>query len=230
MSRQLALDLPLRPSLGRGDFFVAPSNAAALASVEDWTAWRAGRLLLLGGPGAGKTHLAEVWRAMVPGGAQVVAGAGLGGADIAALAAGAVAVEDAGGVAGDAAGEAALLHLLNLAAAEGGHVLMTARRPPADWGVALPDLLSRLQATGVARLEPPGDALLSAVLVKLFADRQLVVGPALVSHLVARMERSLSAAAALVARLDRLALERRQAVTRALAEAALAEGDGAADG
>ena len=35
MSEQLTFDLPTRPALERGDFFIANSNALALAMIED---------------------------------------------------------------------------------------------------------------------------------------------------------------------------------------------------
>ena len=69
----------------------------------------------------------------------------------------------------------------------------------------------------MARLEPPDDALLGAVLVKLFADRQLAVAPDLVQYLVPRIERSFAAAEAVVAALDRAGLARRRPVTARLA-------------
>ncbi|MFN3972221.1 MAG: chromosomal replication initiator DnaA [Gemmobacter sp.] len=222
MTRQLAFELPLRTARGRADFFVAPSNAAALAAVEGWRDWPGGRLLLTGRPGAGKSHLAQVWAGLVPGGAAAVTGADMAAAEVPALAAGgAVLVEAAEGAAG--AGEVALFHLLNLLGQTGGHILMTSRLVPRDWALGLPDLASRVEAMPMARLEAPCDALLSAVLVKLFADRQLAVSPAVIAHLVVRMERSLAAAQRLVARMDALSLARKGGVTRALADAALAE-------
>ncbi len=99
--------------------------------------------------------------------------------------------------------------------------MLTADAPPRDWGLALPDLLSRLQATPVARLDPPDEGLLSAVLIKLFADRQLAVAPNLIPYLVSRMPRSIGSARALVAALDAAALAEGRAVTRALAAGVL---------
>jgi chromosomal replication initiation ATPase DnaA len=214
---QLAFDLPHRPALGREAFFVAASNAVALAAVEDWRGWPGGRMLLCGPAGAGKTHLAHVFAAACRG-AGVVSARGLEQADIPALAAlPGLAVEDAEAVAGDRAAETALFHLHNLTLAEGGRLLVTAATPPRDWGLVLPDLQSRMQAAPLVRLEAPCDALLSAVLVKLFADRQVEVTPALIRWLVPRIERSFAAAGAVVARLDAAALARGQPVTRALA-------------
>ena len=85
-------------------------------------------------------------------------------------------------------------------------MLIASEADPAHWPVALPDLASRLKALAVARLDPPDDVLLRGVLVKLFADRQLAVEEPVVSYLMLRMPRSLEAARALVAEIDRLAL------------------------
>lgn len=215
--RQLAFDLPVRPARGREAFFVAPSNAVALAAVEDWRGWPGGRLVLVGPEGAGKTHLAEVWRTGLPQ-AAVAAGAGLSPEAVPALAvAGAVLVEAADGVAGHPQAEQALFHLLNLTAEQGAPVLLTARAPVRDWGLHLPDLRSRLEAAALARLEPPDTALLAAAMVKQFADRQLAVPPAVIGWTVPRIERSLAAVGQAVALMDALALERGGKVTRALA-------------
>lgn len=206
--------------MGRQDFFVSPANAMALAAVEGWRGWPGGRLLLVGPGGAGKTHLAHIWAAEA--GAVLIAAADLTGADLPGLlATGAVGVEDAEGLAGNHGREVALFHLHNLAAERGAALLLTAARPPRDWGMVLPDLASRMQAAPLTRLEPPDDALLSAVLVKLFADRQITVPPALIAYLISRMERSFAAARALVARLDAQALAEGRAITRPLASAVL---------
>jgi chromosomal replication initiation ATPase DnaA len=113
--------------------------------------------------------------------------------------------------------EAALFHLLNLAREERAYVLITARSAPATWQTALPDLTSRLRALPVMALMSPDDTLFRAVLVKLFADRQLAVDESLVSFLTTRTERSFAAARATVEKLDREALRLKRPVTRALA-------------
>lgn len=236
--RQLAFDLPVRAARGREAFFVAPSNAVALAAVEGWRGWPDGRLVLVGPEGAGKSHLAQVWLTGLPDRGAAVAGAHLAPGDVPALAgAGAVLVEGADDVAGRPEAERALFHLLNLLAAQRGHVLLTARAPVRDWGLRLPDLRSRLEAATLARLEPPDTALLAAAMVKQFADRQIVVPPAVIGWTVPRIERSLAAVGRAVALMDALALERGGKVTRALAAEVLdrmgragEDGDPAPDG
>lgn len=214
--RQLALDLPARPALGRTAFFVAEPNRLALAQVDAWPAWPSGRLALTGPEGSGKTHLAHVWAARA--GARVLAADDAAHLELATLAGdAALAVEDVDRRAGDRAVEVALFHLCNHLSAGGGSLLVSGRDAPSRWPLALPDLASRLGAAGVARLDPPDDALLAAVLVKLFADRQLAVAPGLIRYLVSRMERSFAAAETLVATLDRAGLAGRRPVTARLA-------------
>ena len=213
MSWQLAFDLPSGEAFRRADFFASPANAQALAAVEAWQDWPGGKLVLVGPAGAGKTHLAHIWADLA--GAEVIRASKLVEHDLHDLAQGPVAVEDADVIAGDREAEVALFHLHNLLGGRG--LLVTAASPPRDWGLGLPDLLSRMQAAGVAQLQPPDDMLLSAVLIKLFADRQIVVPPNLIGYLVSRMDRSIAAAREWVKFLDARALAQGRPVTRALA-------------
>ena len=220
-SRQLPLNLPLPEAMGRQDFFVSPANATAVAMVDDWRDWPEGKLAIIAPPGAGKTHLASIWAAEA--GAVVLHAADLAETSPFALAAwGRIVIEDAGEVAGQLAGETALLHLYNVLGEDGGRLLLTASEEPARWPLLLPDLASRLATLPVARLSPPDDELLTAVLTKQFADRQIAVQPQVVDWLVTRMDRSMAFARRLVAALDRAALAEGRAVTRPLAQGVLA--------
>lgn len=231
MTAQLVLDLPLREARGREDFLVSPANAAALAALDGWQGWPSRRFVLTGPAGAGKTHLAHVWAAAT--GARLATPDDLTETAVPALAAAPLALDDAPAVAGRSEAEAALFHLLNLAAAPGGQpVLMTGRARPETWGLRLPDLASRIEAAPRAKLDLPDDTLLAAVMLKLFADRQVVVPPPVILWLVPRMTRSLAFARRLVAALDARALAEGRAITRGMARAVLeglaeTEGEGA---
>ncbi len=215
MIRQLTFDLPVETRLTRADFFVSAANQLALAALDGWHDWPSRKMLLVGPPGAGKSHLAQIWAMDAK--AQIILATDLEAADIAGLAAeGAVVVEDAQMLAGNTAAETALFHLHNLLEVS-GHLLVTAQSAPRDWGLVLPDLASRLQAAPLTRISPPDDGLLSAVLAKLFADRQIVVPANLIPYLLARMDRSIAAAHAMVDALDAQALSQHRPITRALA-------------
>jgi chromosomal replication initiation ATPase DnaA len=220
--RQLALALPHRENFAREDFLEGPQNAAALRLIERWPDWPAQAVALVGPEGSGKSHVAAIWAELA--GARFLAGRALAEADLpGALATGALVLEDLGA---EELAERALFHLLNLAREHEAFLLVTARTLPAGWTVRTADLASRLRSLPVVTLAPPDDALLRAVLIKLFADRQLDVEENLVGYLASRLERSYAAARRAVERLDHEGLRLKRPVTRALAVEVLRAGDG----
>ena len=219
--RQLALALGHAESFAREDFLGGPSNAAALALIESWPDWPGQAVALVGPEGSGKSHLAAIWAAEA--GARFLAARSLAEAHLpAALATGALVVED---IAAGAFEERALFHLINLAREEQAYLLLTGRNSPAGWSTGLRDLGSRLKAVPVVAMAAPDDVLLRAVLVKLFADRQLDVDESLVGFVVNRIERSFAAARTVVALLDREAMRQQRPLTRTLAAGLLRESE-----
>jgi len=215
---QLTLELPHRAADGAEDFLVSGCNEAAVLAIDRWPDWPHPAMAVVGPPGSGKTHLVNVWRTRS--GAFVVPASEL--SEDAASRFGerkAIAIED---IDRGIADERVFFHILNMAAEHRLSVLLTSRQAPGELGIALPDLRSRLRAAPVLNIATADEALLRALLVKLFADRQLVVEPHVVSYLALRIERSAEAAARAVAEIDRLALASRRKVTRALVAEVLA--------
>lgn len=211
--RQLVLALDHPESFAREDFLASPSNAAALRLIEGWPDWPSPVMALIGPEGSGKSHLAAIWTEAA--GARVLSARLLGDTDLpAAFATGALVVED---VEPQSLNERALFHLLNLAREQGAYLLITARTAPAAMAMSVRDLASRLRAMPAVAIEAPDDALLRALVVKLAADRQLTVDETLVNYLANRIERSVAAVRAAVAKLDEEAMRQHRPVTRALA-------------
>ncbi|MFL1874688.1 hypothetical protein ACIKT0_05610 [Hansschlegelia beijingensis] len=215
--RQYPLELPHASRFGTEDYLIGPANAAAHALVTSWPAWPDRLLLLIGEEGAGKSHLAEIWRSEA--GATAAADAGNAIALFLERPGRAVLLEDADRTGAD---EDALFHLLNTARERGGDLLLTARSAPSPAWPSLPDLASRLRALPVARLEPPDEAMVKAVLVKMLDDRQLRVEADVVEFIARRSDRSIGAIRRVVAELDRESLARGRAVGRGLAADVLA--------
>ncbi len=217
---QLSLGFEPRPALGGDDFLVAPCNAEAVAWLDRWPDWPSPVLVIHGPAGCGKTHLCQVFLAATGGRALAATEIGAEPADRLLGDAPAIALDEADLVV--AAGrEEDLLHLYNLAAERGCRLLMTADTAPARWGMKLADLRSRLTAAAAVEIGPPDDPLIAALLVKLFADRQLRVDEAVVTFLLTRIERSFEAVRRVVEAIDAAALAERRKITVPLARAVL---------
>jgi chromosomal replication initiation ATPase DnaA len=214
--KQMPLELMHTTGFSRDELVVTPSNALAINLIDSWPQWPA-RLMVLAGPlGSGKSHLASIWAqkagARQLSGDALVIPAGIGNSLI-------------DGIGEDAINETALFHLINAVREADASLLITSRRWPSEWPVTLPDLMSRIKSAPTVEISEPDDALLSGVITKLFADRQLVVEPSLVAFLVSRIERSLATAQNVVERLDKAALIAKSRVTRQMANAVLTELD-----
>ncbi|MEW5684312.1 MAG: chromosomal replication initiator DnaA [Pseudomonadota bacterium] len=208
MARQLRLSLGQESPPVFDDFARGPSNADAFAAVRAWPTWPGGCLALVGPSGAGKSHLARAWASEV--GALTLDRLA---PDIDAAAGRLVLLEDADrGVADEA-----LFHLVNLAAREGGGLLLTARTLPGAWPAALPDLRSRLNALMVAQIAPPDDEVLEGALRRFFQRRNIRPAEDVYPYLLARMGRSIPDAEEIVRRLDEAGDEGFKPVTRVLA-------------
>ena len=211
MPDQLAFDWPTGVALGPDDFFVSDANAQAYAMIGAPETWPEKKLALVGPKGSGKSHLARVFQGQSE--AALIPASDFTVDDL--TDASTVIIEDMETLPRSA--EEAMFHLHNNLRAAGGALLFTSDRPPSRWPIALPDLASRMQATTVVQIDNPDDALLSALLMKLFADRQINPQPALVQYLATRIERSYATAADIVAQLDNAAMAQGRKINKALA-------------
>ncbi len=210
---QLPLGFQSLPAFGEPDFVVSGCNREAVRWLDLWPDWPSPLLAIHGPAASGKTHLCHVFRSRT--GALMLRGDALDEASIelALENPAAIVVDDAHRVAGDSEAERRFFHLYNIVNGAGGALFATGPQPPNLWPVRLPDLRSRLATAMVAGIDLPDDDLLTVLIVKQFADRQLRAPDEVVSFIVRRMERSFEAARTIVDRVDRAALAGRRNIT-----------------
>ena len=210
-SSQLVLPLEPLSAMTRADFIVAPGNARAFAYLDTWPDWVVPAGAIIGPSASGKTHLARIWADR--------AGAALTDArTLREPISGAAVVENCDRADGDDH-EPALFAMLEARAP----LLLTGRDAPAQWPVTLPDLASRFRAVVAFELGHPDEALLMALAVKLFADRQVLVPEAVITRLIQGLERSPAAIRDFIARADGEALGRQKPINLQLIRELMAQ-------
>ena len=193
---QIALPLAWPVADREEDFLLSEANQPAFDHLRRWSTWPVMASILVGPRKSGRSLLGRIF------------------------------VRKTGGRLFDNAedhDEETLFHAWNEAQESRRPLLIIASSPPAGWGIALPDLRSRLGATPVVEIGEPDDPLIAALVGKLLADRGLVVPPEVTDFLVPRIERSYVALQSVVEALDQAMLSRHRRMTVPMAKAALEE-------
>jgi chromosomal replication initiation ATPase DnaA len=197
---------------------LSQSNREAASMLTRWREWPGRALALVGAPGAGKSHMAQVWAQAM--GARI-APPGASAADLQDLLTGPERLLVIDPV--EALDDLALTLVLDMARDGDGAVLLTARATPAAWGVTLPDLRSRLVALPTAVLGEPDMALLAGVLRRLCRARFMRLEDDVARYCAERMARSFHAAAALTLAIERAAVRVSVPISHEIARRALRE-------
>jgi len=209
MTRQYTLPLPQSEARTVEDFLPSVANAQAVRLVLQTppSAWPSHLLVLCGPEGCGKSHVASIWRAQHQAQSVVLSDELLASIVEGTCAAKALCLEDADRCQDDLMAQEWLQHFYNATKTAAIPVLLTARKPPAQWGLAIKDIETRLKSCACAVIEEPDDDLVPSLLLKLFRDRQLMVEAGVVQYLATRIERTGAAILRLVCQLDEAALE-----------------------
>ncbi len=223
LTGQLPLEFIPEPYLGKEDFMVAACNHEAFALVDSWPAWPFFAICIYGPEGCGKTHLATMfahnvanlanWPYKVP----VVRAKDIHFETLQLFEkCSCLIVEELS----ENVDNEALFHLYNHYRNEGGYILFTAAQAPARTRFTLPDLQSRMNIVPSVAINEPDDEMLSALILKLFTDRQIMVAPEIINYILLNMQRSFAYARKLVAEIDSISLARKRAVSLAIVKEA----------
>ncbi len=173
---QIPLNLRPKAQPSFSNFQIAASNEAAVTMLRARARWTSAALLMLGPTGSGKSHLGQAWQS-----------------------------RDGGEFFDDAhlTDEAVLFDAINRAlAGQTSGLLLASHLPPAEWGVKMPDLNSRLNAMPTLTLGEHDEESLDPILRALFQQVGRTVGQDVVTYVLGRVERSVDVLRELVHELD----------------------------
>lgn len=196
---QIALPLGRGQGQGPARIVVGDANRAVLDALSVPESWPFRTAVLSGAPRSGKSLIARWFSETGKG--EVL--------------------DDA-----DALDETDLFHRWNRAQENGTALLLVTGRQP--WEIALPDLRSRLGAALHLAIGSPDDAMIADLIAVHAAQHGLALGEGAITYLLPRVERSFAGIERLVAVIDRLSLERKQAPTLSIWRDALEAVQGAA--
>ena len=210
---QLPLSLQIPDQSIIKDFFVSEANALAYGWVDKWPDWPSPyhSLNIYGPKGCGKTHLGQIFAKKLT---------CLSLSTLTEFSRDRV-HEFEGYVLDDVKNaphwdEEALFHFFNYLAETGKSAVFTSQLPVSQIAWSLPDLTSRFRALPAQMVQLPDDALLEALLDSYFTNRQCQVSESAMRYILARVERSYEAIAAIAKAVDEISLAQKRPVTTAL--------------
>jgi len=219
MIRQFPLDLRWPPHQ-RLDAFWPGANVSALQGVSNAAKGAGAWLYLHGASGTGKSHLLiAACRASLEAdhAARYVSLAQLAALRAAAIGSiqpeGLLAIDDVQAIAGDRDAERALFDLYNRAKTADARMLFAANASPAELGITLPDLVSRLSMCTQYALRPLDDAGRRAMLRVLAGRLGLRLDDEVLDWWFARQPRDPASLVALLQRVDRASLAAQRRIT-----------------
>ena len=194
------------------DFLISTCNRTAFNLINNWPNWEYRRIIIIGEKGSGKSHLASIWQKKTKASVLNLKNFKKNSLDKIFLKNKHFIIDNISSIIQNANLkeradiEKHLLHFYNLIDEKKSYVIFTDIRPPKFWNLKLPDLKSRLMATFSVLIKKPDDEFLSFLLVKLFADKQILIDKKIIKFIVYRSERSFTSLQSLVNKIDKQSL------------------------
>lgn len=192
--------------LSEEDFLVAPCNENAYKAIKLWPSWHHFSLCIYGPQSSGKSHLAHIWINQInqnlprPISVPILSAHSINLKNINKLANEFpfLVVENLNGD----INEEAFFHLYNHYNTPDRSILFTSEVPLSKLPLKLPDLRSRLNIVPTVEILQPDDEMLTALIAKLFNDRQIIISQEILDYILKHTERSFSFVSRLIEEID----------------------------
>ena len=202
---------------GEEDFLVTACNELAYKKIKLWPYWQHFALSIFGPKSCGKSHLAHIWISRVQNSLPQPI-------EIPIIPAQNINMKNVNKFINNyqylvidnfdaEINEEALFHLYNAFNTPEHFALFTSEIPLAKIPLKLPDLRSRLNTIPVAEILMPDDEMLTALIAKLFNDKQIIISQEILDYILKNAERSFNYIARLINEIDDISWTYGRAVT-----------------
>lgn len=205
-TKQYLMQFATNSYLGEDDFLVTKCNEIAYKAIKMWPYWQHFSLNIFGPRNCGKSHLAHIWVNCVQKSLPKPV-------EIPILQACNINMKNVNKFINNYnylvienltidINEEALFHLYNAYNTPERFVLFNSEQPLSKIPFKLPDLRSRLNIIPSAEILMPNDEMLTALVAKLFNDRQIIISQEILDYILKNAERSFEYIFRLVKEID----------------------------
>ena len=204
---QLLLNFNFKKSFNEHDYYVSDSNYFAFNLIDKWPKWEKRILNIHGEKFSGKTHLAKIF--------QLKSSAlFLNEKDISneifkkIKLYESIIIDEFSNI----IEENLIYSIFNLVDQGSKYLLINTETPISEIKFKLPDLVSRSKNSLLAKIEPPDDDLIFALILKNFSDRQIKLEKQIIDFIVNRIERSYGKISEFIYKVDELSLKKKKPI------------------
>ena len=108
--------------------------------------------------------------------------------------------------------ERLIYSIFNLVDQDSKYLLINSETPLGEINFELPDLASRSKNLLHAKIEPPDDDLIFAIILKNFSDRQIKLEKKIIEFIINRIDRSYSKISDFIYKIDELSLKKKKPI------------------
>ena len=204
---QLLLDFDVKTNFNEHDYYVSTSNYFAFNIIDKWPKWEKKILNISGEKFSGKTHLANIFKFKSSAlflkenqiNDDVFKKIKLHESII---------IDEFSNI----IDEKLTYSILNLVDHDSKYLLINSEIPLGEINFTLPDLVSRSKNLLHAKIDPPDDDLIFAIILKNFSDRQIRLEKKIIEFVINRIDRSYRKISEFIYKIDELSLKKKKPI------------------
>ena len=204
---QLLLNLKHKQNFNEHDFYISKSNFYAYQLIQNWPKWEKNVLNIFGEKTSGKTHLTDIFLSKNKGikinsknlNDEIFKGLKLHEN---------IVLDDFN----NDIEERLMYALLNFIDHDNKFLIINSLKPINEMNFILEDIKSRAKNCIFAKIDPPDDDLIFAIILKNFSDRQIRLEKKIIEFVINRIDRSYRKISEFIYKIDELSLKKKKPI------------------